>query len=349
MKLEIKTILPKDWKFEELDEYIKIWYKNPNKSPTPLIIKKQIEISEDLGKFLGFWAGDGSKRSFGLSNNNINLLRKIYDLVINRLGNIEFRLRITIPINFINEKEEIIRGIKTKFPELCIGSIGIYKQKRNAPNVNLYNNKTMTSKFIKLFFEYLSNNINFSHSYWDGYLKGFFAAEGNIYIRKDYNTLSKVNITQNNNLYKQLAMNSLKARYIEYSNNKKGIVISGKKNFDKLFSMGICDLHDLKREQFLMGYKNYKQKQYENGVTDLLILKELKTPQRISIIAKKVSRCRQTIREHMILKPKSLKNLGLIRTYGNERGIRGAFYGDLWKLTNKGLEYLNNLKMVKDE
>ena len=98
MKKRIKCIIPRNWEHKEENDSITIWYKTLNKSPIPLTIKKQIKIDEKLGIFLGFWAGDGGKKLFSLTNNNTRLLKSVYNIMVKSLGSISLKLRIMITI-----------------------------------------------------------------------------------------------------------------------------------------------------------------------------------------------------------------------------------------------------------
>ena len=348
MEVEVKDIIPKNWKYKETNDLITVWYKNLNKSPTPLTIKKSIQINEGLGIFLGFWAGDGGKIEFSLVNNNTKLLNAVYENMKESIGDISLKLKLMIPPNFIDIKEEIIKNAKNIFSGIKEVRITNYKKERNQPIYQLINSKIMTISFIKHLHNYFSENIPKKDSFWDGYLKGIIAAEGCMGLRRRYNTLSKISIAQENLKIRQNIFESLKARSIHYSFNKSYIYICGKENFNIVFKRGLHILHPVKKNKFLLGYNNIKQEQYSDEEAELKILNELKHPIRVSEIAKKLNRGRQTIREHIKLKSNSLIERGLIKRCGKERGFRGSFYGELWTLTKKGLNYLDGCERLND-
>ena len=343
MEVKVKDIIPKNWKYKEEKDSISIWYKNPNKSPSPLEIKKQIEIDEKLGTFLGFWAGDGGKKQFSLTNNNLKLLRIIYKNMQSTIGIVSFKLRIMIPPNFSDLKEKIITNVRKVFPEIRETNDGKYFKNRNQPIYQITNTKTMSIKFITHLHDYISEKINKENSFWDGYLKGIIAAEGHMEIRKKYETLSRIAIAQINTKIRQNIFESLKARNIKYYFDKNYIKISGKENYNIMLKRGLYNLHPIKKKQFLLGYNNIKQEQYSDEEAEFKILSELKTPVRVSEIAKRLNRQRQTIRDHMQLKPNSLIQRQLIQKCGKEKAPRGSLYGELWTLTPKGLNYINKV------
>ena len=345
MEVKIKEIIPKNWEYKENNDLITVWYKNTNKSPTPLTIKKYIKVDERLGTFLGFWAGDGGKTSFSLTNNNTKLLNVIYRNMKRSIGHIDLKLRVMVPPNLIDIKEDIIRDVKNIFPEIKEIKIDNYKKYRNQPIYQLMNSKTMTTKFIKHIHNYFSENTYKKDSFWDGYLKGIIAAEGHMEIRKRWKTLSRISIAQENAKIRQNIFESLEARNIKYSSNKGYINISGKDNYNIILKRGLYNLHPVKKNQFLLGYNNIKQEQYSDKKAEFNILNELKTPIRVSEVAKRLNRERQTIRGHMQLKPNSLIERGLIRKWSNKRSSRGSFYCELWTLTEKGLNHLKECEI----
>lgn len=344
MKIKVKEIIPKNWKFKENNDLITIWYENHNKNPTPVTLKKEIEVSEDLGILLGFWAGDGSKRSFVLTNNNLQVISKLYKIVNKNLNLNEISLRINIPVNFKDLEPEILKEAKNVFPEIEKIKTAPYHKNRSKPIYHLINNKVITIKFIKLLYNYILFNMNRYHEYWDGYLKGTIAAEGHMELRKHYNSLSRVSIAQTSNNFRKSIIKALKARNIEYSIDKKYIRISGKNDFEIILKKKLYDLHPKKEKQFIIGFNNIKQHHYSIEEAERLILNELKAPKRVSSIAKKIKRGRQNVREHLLLKDNSFLKRKLIEKSGKQRGARGSFYGDLWKLSTEGFKYSESLK-----
>lgn len=341
MQLKVKNILPKNWKYKEHNDLIKIWYENPKgRSPSAVTIKKKITINEKSGIFLGFWAGDGGKIQFSLANNNTKLLKIVLKNMKESLGEIDVDLRIMVPLNFIPLKKEIIQDIKTNFLDIKKIKVNNYNKTRKQPIYQIVNNKTVFVKFVKHLHNYISENINKKDSFWDGYLKGIIAAEGHMEIRKQYNTLSRISIAQENQNIRKNIFESLEARNIKFYFDKRSIRISGKENYNIILKRNLYKLHPVKKNQFLLGYKNIKQDQYSHKEAEFKILNELKKPSRVSEVAKRLKRERQTIREHMQLKSNSLFERGLIKKNGEERGLRGSFYGELWTLTGKGLNYL---------
>lgn len=345
MEVKIEDIIPKNWEYKENDNLITIWYKTQNKYPTPLTIKKYVRIDEKFGAFLGFWAGDGGKIRFSLANNNTKLLRATYRNMKKSIGDIYLKLRVMIPPNFMDIKEDIMKNVRNAFPEIKEIRMANYKKWRNQPIYQLENSKIMVIKLIQHLHDYVTENIPRGSSFWDGYLKGIIAAEGCMELRKKHNTLSKISIAQVNPKIRGNIFKSLEARNIKYYFDKKYIRISGKENYDIVLKRGLYNLHPVKKNKFLLGYNNIKQKQYSHEEAEFKILNVLKRPVRVSEVAKRLNRKRQTIREHMQLKPNSLIGRGLIRKCGKERGSRGSFYGELWTLTEEGFNHLRECEV----
>ncbi|MBU4369589.1 hypothetical protein KKG58_02385 [Patescibacteria group bacterium] len=345
MNLFIKNLLPINWKYLENDDKIRVWYLNfMGKSPKPVVLNRKIEASRELGSLFGFWAGDGGKTVFTLVNTNPELLKKFYRIMQTIFGGINFTLRLRIPPNFKTKQKNIVSRAQKLFLEIKDIKMSMCSREKNFPIYILYNGSTIFIKLFKLLYEYFCENVKKDHPFWDGYIAGIIAAEGHMDLRKNYGTLSRISIAQTVEATKKYICEALDAREITYSEKKAYINIFGKRNYELIFQRDIFSLHSVKKKQFIQGYEAITQDQYSTNEIEGMILEKLKTPKRVSVLAKETDRCRQTIREHILLKSKSLFMRGLLKVSGRERGTRGSFYGDLWVTTEKGLEYLTNIK-----
>lgn len=339
--IKIQNILPKSWKCKIYKNTIRVWYRNSKgRQPAPITLKKDIYLSKELGILLGFWAGDGTKGRFGLTNTNLLIIKYLYKVLIADLKIKKLKLVIRIPTNFLTQKNRIVDEAEKEFPKIKINS-SIYPKERNYPIYILKNDSIVLIKIFVILYNRLCKKTLFKNSFWEGYLKGIIAAEGHVHIRKDYKTLSKIYIAQEDEEIRNFIMLALKARNIIFSTNPKCIVISGKNNFDIIFNKQLCFLHPEKKKQFIKGYNNIKQDHYSTKKVESMLLEKFKKPKRISTIAREIKRCRQNVREHMLLKKNSLFQRSLIKRCGRERGRRGSFYGDLWIITQKGLKALD--------
>jgi len=349
MRLQIKEILPRGWEYKENNGHIQIWYKNKKgRHPEPIRVKNEIEISRELGILLGFWVGDGTKRMFVLSNNELTLIKCLYDLIRNIFAVDEdnMSLRISIPPNFKRKEIQFFDNTNEQFHEIPDIKTKRFYADRNSPILHLNIYSTVFIKLFKQIYSHVSQNVSKESEIWDGYLAGIIAAEGHMDLRRNYNTLSRIAIAQVDKDNREEICKALEKRGITYTTSKGYITIFGKKNFDIISERELYSLHPKKKEQFIKGHNRIKQAQYSTDEVDYLLLGNMKEPIRVSALAKKFGRCRQTIREHLLLKDNSLYKRGLIEVYGKERGARGSFYGDLWSLTEKGSEYLQTQNCI---
>ncbi|MBU4266506.1 MAG: hypothetical protein KKE96_04690 [Candidatus Altiarchaeota archaeon] len=350
MRLQIKKILPRGWEYKEDNEYIKIWYKNEKgRHPEPIKVKNEIEISRELGVLLGFWIGDGTKRRFVLTNNEPILIKYLYDSIRNIFSVDEdnLSLRISIPPNFKRKEIQFFDSVNEQFHEISdIKTKGFYAN-RNSPILHLRINSIVFIKLFKQIYAHISQNVSKESEIWDGYLTGIIAAEGHMDLRRNYNTLSRIAIAQVDKDNREEICKALEKKGITYTTSEGYITIFGKKNFDIISKRELYSLHPKKKEQFIKGYSRIKQAQYSTDEVEHLLLDNMKEPIRVSKLAKKFGRCRQTIREHLLLKGNSLYKRGLIEVRGKERGARGSFYGNLWGLTEKGFNHIQSTEVME--
>ena len=349
MRINLKDIIPSNWNFIECNNFLTLFYKNKRKDPLPVVVKKEIMLNRELGVLLGFWAGDGTKKVFALTNNNLQVIQKLFLLLEGTFGVERKVMAISIPVNFMDQKEAILKNVSSLFPKIIRIHWSKYNQVRNAPIFHLRDSRKIFSGIFRLVYDYVINTVSYNHALFDGYLEGFFAAEGNVELRKVYNTLSRLSFAQNKGPIKDLVKKLLVERRIQYYEDKKAIRISGITNYKLFEKFGLHNLHPKKRKAFFEGLNNINQTQYSTYEAEYQILSKLSVPSRISSIAKAISRHRQTVREHILLKPDSMFGRGLVAKSGKERGSRGSFYGNLWSATEDGKLYLSELELINEE
>jgi len=250
-----------------------------------------------------------------------------------------------LPSNFALRKKEILKNTMNAFPKIKNVRITRYLKERNNPILSIAMHSTIFTRIFRKIYDYCMANIEKQISFQEGYIKGMIAAEGHMDIRKKYNTLSRISIAQRDGEIKGDICRILNNINISYTKDKKSINIFSKKNYDLISDRGLAYLHPVKAAQFDLGYSNIKQEQLSAREITTKILSEAIKPQRISKIAKKLKKNRQTIREHILLKNNSLYKNKLINRIGKEKAERGAMYGELWQITGKGKEYLKDTQL----
>ncbi len=134
-----------------------------------------------------------------------------------------------------------------------------------------------------------SQTICADSSNYRGILQGFFAGEGN--IKETIAHYSRVlRIAQG----KRLAILERILRFLSvkfsYKLSESSYVISGRDNLEKLWSIGVSELHSKKHAKFAAMMSSYQQYHYRRGYLSARILEILSLPLTTRQIATRVNR-----------------------------------------------------------
>ena len=142
--INFRELLPKNWKYKEGGNKIKIWYENKRKNPGHVILNSKIKVSRELGSLFGFWVGDGSKRTFALTNGNFDLMKDLLNYLMDLgISQEELKIRVKIPNNF--SKKEVESKVKSTFSDIQDIKFKGWDVDRNYPSIKIkflegYNN-----------------------------------------------------------------------------------------------------------------------------------------------------------------------------------------------------------------
>lgn len=278
-----KTIEGYNIFIEELNNgKLKIWYETNNGlrrnlfKPKPVIVNKCIPICNLLFEGLGLWSGDGwKKRGLGFTNSEIRLIKKFIEfcelLGINR-GSLRWRLQL------IKDPADINKVIKFYSKKIGLGEhqfggYSVYSVQRNYDCILMYKSSKILLIIINALFEQvvplLTANIQFGSSF----LKGVFATDGWVILRTDLYSVKHVGIAVEPLKLKGILNFVFNYLGINIQNDKKGVTISSRKDFIKIRSLKLLELHPKKKEKFEKGFVNFCYNYGENKYKTLRMLK----------------------------------------------------------------------------
>jgi hypothetical protein len=341
---------------------------NPQNQPKRLVISKKLNINIELGEILGLYYGDGTKNYPSgveftnfcpdliklwmdyLNKMNISNKKLYYKIKISENCKIKYNITKNEIINYwidiLNLSKEYnitIHWVKAK------GTPSSYLRKYGSMVIGYSN--TMFS----IFFNTLINNINYflkDESFRIGFIRGLFAAEGNINLRKN-GSLSLIRIAGSRKARK-FTSNILK-NYFNVStkdDDQSNQIYMGRLEYEKLKHLDMIALHPEKKAAYEKGYeilmKNINRKPDKNIV--------LKNKTAIKIL--------KLLKNEDLYYKNIIKNIGITRDYlkmiinGYEHGkfryfglhklgiISKTKIGTEFKisLTNKGQMFVRNLQ-----
>jgi hypothetical protein len=255
LTVNIIELVPKEWTVEEVDDNLfKVYYINKGRgnSPKPIILPKEINISNKLIEGMSMYIGDGK-----LSKD---------------LGHLEFTSKDFDLLNFM----------RNFFERILLQKVNRIRKRNNAYSFQL------SSKILRIIFgtiveKVLAVDYSLEPKLRKAFLRGIFAAEGSVNIQKKENYLAYLGIHLSYEKEKELAnlvsslLNLEGVSHKQFSRPNKGeryIQITGWENYFKANQMNLFSLSKRKTQQF-QDHLN-SRKLYFNINSDFLniILKE---------------------------------------------------------------------------
>ncbi|MBN1170017.1 hypothetical protein JXA56_03255 [Candidatus Micrarchaeota archaeon] len=295
------------------------------------------------GEILGFMLGDGClKKQLSFSNAKMECMKEIlknFETVFG-IGIEKFSFYLQIPTNS-SEKE--CEKFWTK--NLGIKNVRISKGRKTMVKQGILTaritNKEIEEEIKEGIKRVLQGKINQQNTQL-GFLRGFFAAEGAIIpgkVRKE--VPNSVQFPQKgkeipNSISKMLKKFGIENRVVikERKADYYCVNITGYENFEKLYSLGILDMHPDKKEKMRKGLSSYKKKISRKYVTTLKLLRELqKRPMTRNEIYDSLESYPQKINS-LIYSQKSCLVKGRLIQKSEENG------SIIWKLTENGEKFI---------
>jgi len=294
-----------------------------------VIVKKTMALDELFFEGLGLWHGEGAKgKGIYFSNSSAQIVNHFLTFIEEKLGlsRVEFKVTVCAP----NDDEpdeirkrwsEVLRIPADNFTAVCVDP------RINRENVQVYLNSIVLVELLMNLHEKLKPLIESNTKFAAAYLRGIFAGEGSVLLKKsgvlfhvDFATKDADSVK----FYKQ-CLDFLGITHGEYMARSLKFQVYGRKNFQRFKELGIHTLHPEKRAKFERGFANYKRTNVLDGEeARALILEQLASgPKTYDDLAAALGKARTTIQAHHI---PILEREGKVRRVG-KRG-----HASLWAI-----------------
>lgn len=193
MKINIKKLVPKEWTIEKLNNNkIKVYYINKGRgsSPKPFILPQTIFVDKEFIEAIAMYLGDGKlsadDKHLGFTSIDSDMVKFVLDFFVKRF-NVSLK-DFTVSINCKEFKKEILnRWAKALDIPSSKFRIQTTLRSRN-PSCDLQ----LSGKVFRIIFEKILNEITSSDFLLNqqlrrAFLRGLFAAEGNIAVNYKQN------------------------------------------------------------------------------------------------------------------------------------------------------------------
>ncbi len=238
-------------------------------NPNPITLPKKILLDEEFAEAVGMYIGDGTTNSKDMrhtsfTNKDVDIAKFMLDFFTNRFGIDKSRITLTIRYSFGLPSNLVKRWAKIlNVPYEHFTFTKSSNHRYDALKIQV-NSMLFTAVFLKLIYDILPL-IKANKKLRRGFLRGYFAAEGNIgFKRKDnyieyigfwYNAFKESSIR--NFCFACLKADDIKARYKERG-SEGFIIINGWENYCRLWSIRIFDRCQRKRDMFWAILKTRK-------------------------------------------------------------------------------------------
>lgn len=292
---------------------------NPQNQPKKLSVPKNIDINEKLGEVLGMYYGDGTK-NYHPAVEFVNFCPELIELWIRYLNNLGIKsenlyYKIKISENCKIKHNINIQSVKNYW----ISKLGLttnhninthWVKSKGTPSTYLrkygsivvgYNNSTF-SLFFNSFIKNIENFLE-DEKFRIGFIRGLFAAEGNINVRKN-GSLSLIRIAGSKKA-RIFTSNILKKYFnvIAKDDDQSNQIYFGRLEHEKIKHLNIISLHPEKKEAYDRGYK--------------ILMRNLeRTPDQNCVLRNKTAIKILNLLKNKELKYKDIiKNIGITRDY----------------------------------
>lgn len=320
------------------DNKILIWYFNYTNGklnpriPKPAVVSKTVKIDEKLGAFVGLILTEGlqsrkreCRNKFILMNCDFDVIKFCYDFLL---------VELRVPQDFCVLRlyhppllgATMVQGVKTRikneFRLYAPTSMLSYPQADlKNPKVALFIYNTIFRLIVDCLIKKSLEFIKYNEKFRVGFLRGVFAAEGSIELRKGTHSLHFVSFSQCNDKIRSIIKKALTLCGISFAERirprSKDLRISHLKNFEHIHALNICSLSRTKAKKFKIGLDTLKMSPLAGSVPDQTkqeILRALKEegPLTIAQLAMKLNKSYYTIWDHICRIPTAMnKKCGL--------------------------------------
>jgi hypothetical protein len=269
-------------------------------------VNRFVTLDKLLFEGLGLWHGEGSKnKGIYFSNSNTQLVRHFLEFMEEKLGFSRASFKVTI----CTPNPDGLNEVKTKWSNLLEIPISNFTNvcndsRINKENVQVYFNSVVLVELLRSLHEKLKPLVESSVEFAAAYLRGIFAGEGSVLLKKsgvlfhiDFATKDKESVQ----FYKR-CLDRLGITHDKYIEKSLKFQIYGRRNFQRFKELGIHTLHPEKREKFERGFASYKRINVMDGdEARKLIFQQLASgPKTYDDLAVALGKARTTIQAHHI-------------------------------------------------
>jgi len=317
MKIDLNEYLPKELdrgrtivinevENNKIEAYVK---KRPGKAghdSKKVTIKRFVELDELFFEGLGLWQGEGGKdKGIYFGNTCVELLLHFLRFIEEKLGISRKKFKVTLNVPVLNRHQDEIKKEWSKrlgiafenFTNVCIDP------RINEEYAQMYFNSIVLSELMNNLHIKLQNLILNQKEFAIAYMKGIIAAEAQVALKK-WGTIAYVAVSTIDekmiDFYKK-CLEFLDISSGTYQPKGRKFPIYGKKNLEKLRTLGLLDLHPKQKLKFENGFKNYQREIMKGEEMEKLILQQLKLgPKTYDDLKSVLNKGRSTIQSHYI-------------------------------------------------
>jgi len=303
------------------------------------ILNRFIELDDLFFEGLGLWEGEGGKgKGLYFGNSCLELILHFLEFCEQKLGIERENFKVTVNISKITKGYdclvEISKTLKiplTNFTNFC------YDLRLNYDYSQLYINGMILLIILQSLHERIKFLLTEKIEYSVPYLRGLFAAEGSVLLKK-WGTISHLDFSSNDQNYIEFLrkiLSRIDIQFGKYIENGRKIQIYNRKQFQKFKELKLHCLHPEKSKKFERGFNNYKREVKKRPEMISSILSCLSDgPKTYDNLTKELMKGRSTIQSHYI---PIMEKKGFVRKCGK---IKQAW---LFEITEKGKDFLSSL------
>jgi len=281
-----------------------------------IVIKRFVVLDELFFEGLGLWQGEGGKRKgIYFCNSDSRVLLHFLTFVERKLGLPRNKFKVTVCIpNPGEDNERKKRWSKTLGIPLRNFTAAPIDFRIRKDNVQVYLNSIVLVELLKNVYEKLKPVIVSNVKFAAAYLRGIFAGEGCVLLKKsgvlfhvDFATKDESSVM----FYKQ-CLNFLEIAHGKYMKRGLKFPVYGYKNLKRFKELGIHTLHPEKRAKFERGFASYRRTNVMDGeeARELVLQQLASGPKTYDELAAALGKARTTIQAHHI---PILEKRGLVR------------------------------------
>jgi len=284
-----------------------------------ITVNRFVVLDELFFEGLGLWVGEGGKsKGIYFGNTSQELMLRFLEFVEKKLGLSREMFKVTVnsPRCEADLKErwsKILQIPMVNFTGVCLDT------RINHEYAQVYLNSIILVELVKNLQEKLGQTISSTKECAVSFLRGMFAAEGQVALRRPSSfhvTFSSTDLELVSFLKQCLQLVDISSG--KYMSNGRKFPIYGYKNLKRFRELGIHTLHPEKRTKFECGFASYKRINVLDGEeARKVILQQLASgPKTYDDLAAALGKARTTIQAHHI---PILEKQGLVKRAGKRK------------------------------